>query len=543
MTASMLTKIALVCVVVAAASTSVTAAACEQGWLPSAEVYLDDLVSNSIGTFVNGTGGVPWISYVMISGDDVLAKTYGINPMTGEEFEEDDMPIARMDSVTKLSITTLALIMSDKGWLRLDDPVSTYIEEFDVDWKVVRTLDTSEGEIFTVDVNLNNAPFAMNYTLEDPIRAPTVRDLLYTKSGLGYPWYALIAPSIAAGLGVDVSKMGHSHVSRALQHQACAESDNFQRCRDAIIDLGYPHLNGAAEFASFRKIEQGQNITSPLTSASQLLEPLLGASVLINQPGMMQSYGMDWDVLGVVLERAYAAATGEEKRLQDIIKELLWDPLGMEDTFFFMTPGDEGYEEKLARFVYPVRPVPDAAPGYTTYAETAAQNVFFSGPVAERGGDGSVSTAADQAKLLKLYLDNGLTQTGERLLRGYTVRVALEAYDDFDPAPELEKSIPYAYLIYSRMRVPAGQLGEGARNFYDRSNLNDVSGRPTDRTDGIYWVGLAGGYYTINPYEDVAMMSLVSIDTFNNGLKFGMSIDASKNLLMHTGEICTSDEN
>ena len=56
---------------------------------------------------------------------------------------------------------------------------------------------------------------------------------------------------------------------------------------------------------------------------------------LMNQPGAGPYYGYDYDVLGLVLGRAYSMNPAE------LMKQKIWDPLGMESAFMsYLNPGD-----------------------------------------------------------------------------------------------------------------------------------------------------------------------------------------------------------
>lgn len=129
---------------------------------------------------------------------------------------------------------------------------------------------------------------------------------------------------------------------------------------------------------------------------------------LNNQPGERFTYGLSVDVLGYLIE----VVSG--KTLDQFLRERIFTPLGMKDTYFFLPPA------KQSRLV-------------TLYTEDAQRNLVkwesFNGIIADypktkgtyySGGAGLSSTIMDYAVFLQMIL-NGGEYNGKRILKKSTV--------------------------------------------------------------------------------------------------------------------------
>ncbi|MBC2839330.1 serine hydrolase [Robiginitalea sp. SC105] len=145
-----------------------------------------------------------------------------------------------------------------------------------------------------------------------------------------------------------------------------------------------------------------------------ILETVRRMAALPNSahPGEQFVYGYNTDILGAVIE----VVSGQP--LDVFLKERIFGPLGMEDTFFYVprekaprlatvyTPADGGGLERA----------PDG-PGMNT------QGNYVNGPRKSfSGGAGLVSTAADYYRFLQM-MENGGTLGGVRLLSPRTVEL------------------------------------------------------------------------------------------------------------------------
>ena len=134
---------------------------------------------------------------------------------------------------------------------------------------------------------------------------------------------------------------------------------------------------------------------------------LLGSQPLVHQPGERFTYGLNVDVIGYLIE----ILSGE--KLDQYLKTRIFDPLGMNDTWFYLP------EEKHSRLV-------------KVHTENADHNVatmpqeFVNYPLLKgtyfSGGAGLSSTTKDYATFLQMLLKNGV-YNGKRILSRRTVEL------------------------------------------------------------------------------------------------------------------------
>jgi CubicO group peptidase (beta-lactamase class C family) len=166
---------------------------------------------------------------------------------------------------------------------------------------------------------------------------------------------------------------------------------------------------------NFRKIFVKAGIREAFTTEDISIEEnikKLAGLPLHFEPGEQFRYSMGLDVLGYLIE----IISGQP--LDQFFKERIFDPLGMEDSYFYLP------ESKYDRLVpvqttkdgtwvnYPVTPFYDP-----DYPIKGAMRLFS-------GGGGLSSTAMDYARFLQMYLNKG-EMNGVRLLSRTTVETIL----------------------------------------------------------------------------------------------------------------------
>lgn len=139
---------------------------------------------------------------------------------------------------------------------------------------------------------------------------------------------------------------------------------------------------------------------------------ILAGLPLMHQPGEKFTYGLNTDMLGYLVE----VISGQS--LAGFFRERIFEPLGMEDTYFYL-PGDK--QERLAE-VYT-----EGKEGRTVdMPQVGYQGINKDYPVLGStyysGGAGLVSTAHDYTLFLQMLL-NGGEYGGERLLSPHTIRL------------------------------------------------------------------------------------------------------------------------
>jgi CubicO group peptidase (beta-lactamase class C family) len=133
----------------------------------------------------------------------------------------------------------------------------------------------------------------------------------------------------------------------------------------------------------------------------------LGKLPLVHQPGERMTYGLNVDVIGYLIE----ILSGD--KLDQYLKKHIFEPLGMNDTWFYLP------EEKRGRLVkvntedtnHLVTIMPQECVNYPILKGT-----YFS------GGAGLSSTTKDYAAFLQMLLNKG-EYNGEKLLSRHTVEL------------------------------------------------------------------------------------------------------------------------
>lgn len=130
----------------------------------------------------------------------------------------------------------------------------------------------------------------------------------------------------------------------------------------------------------------------------------LGQTPLAHQPGTFWEYSISVDVLGLLLERV------TRKPLDQLLAEMLLDPLGMKDTAFWVPPA------KVHRFADTL----DSDPQKATMSKAYRLLENPSGKTYLKGGAGLVGTADDYLKFAQMIANGGEYQ-GKRYLSKKTV--------------------------------------------------------------------------------------------------------------------------
>jgi len=153
----------------------------------------------------------------------------------------------------------------------------------------------------------------------------------------------------------------------------------------------------------------------------------LGALPLMYQPGEQWLYGTSGQVLGVLLARA----CGQD--LESVLRERVFEPLGMVDTSFFVPPGKR---DRLTTFY-----LPDADTGELTVLDEPADSWWSAPPSFPDAAGWLVSTIDDFWSFVSMLQAEGTTPVGERILAPETV--GLMTTDRLTPA----QREPYTMIL------------------------------------------------------------------------------------------------
>ena len=198
---------------------------------------------------------------------------------------------------------------------------------------------------------------------------------------------------------------------------------------------------------------------------------VLAALPLAHQPGACWEYSRATDVLGAVLE----VATGQS--LAALLRERLFEPLGMKDTGFAVPEG------QWHRIAQPLERDPDTGDAVTLLDARTA-------PAFESGGGGLVSTADDYVRFLRLLRNQGRFQ-GMRLASRKTIEWMTA--DHLGAIPVRHDLLPpgHGFGLGVAVRTAAGLAAQpGSVGQY-------------------FWSGIGGTYFLVDPAEDLFALLLL----------------------------------
>ncbi|MGI8960657.1 MAG: serine hydrolase domain-containing protein [Bryobacteraceae bacterium] len=201
---------------------------------------------------------------------------------------------------------------------------------------------------------------------------------------------------------------------------------------------------------------------------------------LLFNPGERWTYGLNVDVLGYLIE----VVSG--KPLDQFLKERVFEPLGMHDTFFYI-PQDKldrlataytWYEGKgLSRF--PDTPITDGTFSYSADYPVRGPKKHFS------GGAGLCSTASDYARFCQLMLNKGKLGKTQLISRK---SVQLMTHDQLGPKfPDQEFGLGFGI---GGVKTPLHELGSAGQYEWG----------------GFFYTG-----FTIDPKEDMSTVFMAQL--------------------------------
>ncbi len=166
-------------------------------------------------------------------------------------------------------------------------------------------------------------------------------------------------------------------------------------------------------------------------------------------PGERFVYGYNTDILGAVVERVSGNS------LDAFLRKAILDPLGMEDTHFYLPPSKA---DRLATVYSATERGLERAP---EPGLGIGQGHYVKGPrVSFSGGAGLVSTAKDYARFLQMML-NGGTLDGRRVLSRKSVELmTVDHLNGIDFRPGQGFGLGFSVVTDVGARGAPGTMGE-----------------------------------------------------------------------------------
>jgi CubicO group peptidase (beta-lactamase class C family) len=194
------------------------------------------------------------------------------------------------------------------------------------------------------------------------------------------------------------------------------------------------------------------------------------------QPGTRWIYGYNTDILGALVE----VVAG--KGLDQVLRERLFEPLGMRDTEFYLS---DGKTDRLTAVYSQNAGKLERAP---TTGTAVSQGHYVAGPRKNfSGGAGLLSTATDYARFLQMLLNDG-TLDGRRILSRKTVEL----------------------MTTSHLGDVAFNAGQGfGLGFYV---VEDLGARGWPGSEGEFgWGGAYHTTYWVDPREELIVVHLTQV--------------------------------
>lgn len=251
-------------------------------------------------------------------------------------------------------------------------------------------------------------------------KKPVSRDNIFRLYSMSKPITATAMMILVERGIVDLADPVSKYLPGFRNPVVCTEDGKIEKAEREILmedimnmtsglTYGGTDETGRQTDALFQEVIHGLKEENGGTISTVEFANRLGKVPLLYQPGQSWSYGTSADVVGAVIE----VASG--MRFGDFLKKEIFEPLGMNDTDFWV-PAEK--QDRLAK-VYDCR---EGQPS-VRYLDNnlGIQNDMAYRPAYEAGGAGLASTIDDYAKFAQMLL-NGGTYNGVQILRPATVK-------------------------------------------------------------------------------------------------------------------------
>lgn len=236
---------------------------------------------------------------------------------------------------------------------------------------------------------------------------------------------------------------------------------------------------GQETSALFDEIDSRLLGNSPMGTVEAMNK--LGNCALAYQPGASWQYGTSADVLGAIVE----VVSG--KRFGQFLEEEMFQPLGMQDTGFWLQ------EEKKSRLVKTYANNGKDELVLYTGNHVGINNQMDRSPAFESGGGGLVSTIDDYARFAKMLINGGKLE-GLQLLKPKTVEYLTSA--TLNPVQQ------ESFNLW--LTLNGHSYGNLMRVMTDCSKAGYLASL------GEYgWDGWLGAYFCNCPKEDLTILFMV----------------------------------
>ncbi len=243
---------------------------------------------------------------------------------------------------------------------------------------------------------------------------------------------------------------------------------------------GFSYEIWSADILRYQQTYKLPGITTCLNEA--LRTPLLF------DPGERWEYGINIDFVGKAIE----SVTG--RKLSAVLQENLFEPLGMRDTAFKITPS---MRQRLAKI---------HQHGEDGSLTPLMELEIPQEPEFEMGGAGLYGTAGDYLKFVRMIL-NGGKANGRQVLNPETVKTMSANH--------------IGNLLVGPLKTVIPQISNDVDFFpgmpvkWGLSFMINTENAPTGRSAGsLFWAGLANTYFWIDPIKGIGGVCLSQVLPF-----------------------------
>jgi CubicO group peptidase (beta-lactamase class C family) len=249
--------------------------------------------------------------------------------------------------------------------------------------------------------------------------------------------------------------------------------------------LTYGFMMRTSVDAAYRKLKVAERTTEG--GLSTMIEQL-STLPLDFSPGTAWNYSVAIDVMGYLVETLSGMSFGE------FLRTRLFEPLGMNDTAFYVPP------EKVERFASCYQPIGPGKAGLKLQ-DDAAKSPYLTPPKLESGGGGLVSTAHDYMRFCRMMLGGG-SLDGVQILSPKTV--ALFSLNHLPNNGEVAQMSPAGTFSESSYAGVGFSIGCGV-------NIDVAKTRLPGTVGEYFWGGAAATAFWIDPKEDLAVVFMTQV--------------------------------
>ena len=401
---------------------------------------------------------VPGLVVFARCGNDTYHKAFGVSDLATNKPMSCDA-IFRMFSMTKVLTSFVALRLYEEGLFDFEDEVGQYIPSFDRDWEVV--VDSDDGpESLKYSSFLTGENLDLKFDRKPTSEKMRIKHLMSESAGIEYDLFGEYDSFLGGGLCDRKSGLIASGLRQKIHPD----------------------------------VYRSTNILGADLTLEQFVNTIGEAGVLTCEPGEF-SYGHGATVLSRVIEVLYETSRGKSQKFSEIMSELLFDPLEMNDAAFFL--GDDDPRIDRIPTLYGAKLSADGtktmvAEEKDCYPEgpfrLTNQTAHYRGPRSYETGDtGSLMTASDYSKFYDMLLRGGITESGHRLLSPQGVHTLCKGrFHDL----RLDTPLAKAFGV-------AGQHSPFPKSFHfgwatSHADQNSLSGyQVSNHQDMSHWGGYA----------------------------------------------------